>query len=190
MGLFDLFSRWPLLRQLRNKDSTALGETAMSERSRQLAPRTVHADKTVRSICPYCAVGCGQKVYVKDGRILDIEGDEDSPISRGRLCPKGAASFQLVTGTHRVTDVLYRRPRSMQWERIPLHKALDMIAERVKQARDSTWESANDKGETLNRTLGIAHLGGATLDNEENYLIKKLFTGGLGIVQVENQARI
>jgi formate dehydrogenase major subunit len=190
LGLFDLFSRWPLLRQLRNKDSTALGRTAMSERSRKLAPRTTQADKVVRSVCPYCAVGCGQKVYVKDGRILDIEGDEDSPISRGRLCPKGAASFQLVTGSHRVTDVLYRRPGSMQWERIPLHKALDMIAERVKQARDTTWEAVNDKGEVVNRTLGIAHLGGATLDNEENYLIKKLFTAGLGIVQVENQARI
>jgi formate dehydrogenase major subunit len=190
LGLFDLFSRWPLIRQLQEKDSTALGQTAMSERSRHLEPRTVHADKSVQSICPYCAVGCGQRVYVKDGRILDIEGDEDSPISRGRLCPKGAATFQLVTGSHRLHTVLYRRPGAMQWERIPLHKALDMVAERVKRTRDATWEAENEKGETLNRTLGIAHLGGATLDNEENYLIKKLFTGGLGIVQVENQARI
>ncbi len=190
MGLFDLFSRRPVIRQLLEKDSTALGETAMTERSRALEPRTVHADTVVKSICPYCAVGCGQKVYVKDGRILDIEGDEDSPISRGRLCPKGAATFQLVTGNHRLDTVLYRRPGATQWERIPLHQALDMVAERVKKTRDATWEEKNDKGEVVNRTLGIAHLGGATLDNEENYLIKKLFTAGLGIVQVENQARI
>jgi formate dehydrogenase major subunit len=190
LGLFDLFSRWPVIRQLREKDSTALGETAKSERSRTLEPRTVEADQVVPSICPYCAVGCGQKVYVKDGRILDIEGDEDSPISRGRLCPKGAATFQLVTGSHRLHTVLYRRPGALQWERLPLHKAMEMVAERVKKTRDATWEEKNGNGETVNRTLGIAHLGGATLDNEENYLIKKLFTAGLGIVQVENQARI
>jgi formate dehydrogenase major subunit len=190
VGLFDLLSRWPLLRQIQRKDALGLGESAMSERSRQLEPRTVRADKVVSSVCPYCAVGCGQKVYVKDGKILDIEGDETSPISRGRLCPKGSASFQLVTGNHRVHDVLYRRPGAMQWEKIPLHKAMDMLAERVKKARDSTWQAKTDSGEVVNRTLGIAHLGGATLDNEENYLIKKLFTAGLGIVQVENQARI
>ena len=190
MGLLDLFSRWPVIRQLRDKDATALGETAMSPRSRQLEPRTLHADKVVKSVCPYCAVGCGQKVYVKDGRILDIEGDEDSPISRGRLCPKGAATFQLVTGTHRIQHVLHRRPGGTQWEQLPLDKALDMIAARVKRTRDTTWEETNDKGERVHRTLGLAHLGGATLDNEENYLIKKLFTAGLGIVQVENQARI
>ncbi|PTL79652.1 dehydrogenase [Vitiosangium sp. GDMCC 1.1324] len=190
MGLFDLLSRWPFIRQFQEKDSTALGDTAMSERSRQLEPRTVQADKVVPSICPYCAVGCGQRVYVKDGRILDIEGDEDSPISRGRLCPKGAATFQLVTGSHRLDHVLYRRPGAMQWERLPLHKAMEMVAERVKKTRDATWEARDSKGQWVNRTLGIAHLGGATLDNEENYLIKKLFTVGLGIVQVENQARI
>jgi formate dehydrogenase major subunit len=190
VGLLDLFSRWPVIRQLRDKDSTGLGVTAMSPRSRQLESRTVQADAVVKSVCPYCAVGCGQKVYVKDGRILDIEGDEDSPISRGRLCPKGAATFQLVTGSHRVHHVLHRRPGGTEWEQLPLDKALDMIAARVKRTRDTTWEEKNDKGETVRRTLGIAHLGGATLDNEENYLIKKLFTAGLGIVQVENQARI
>jgi formate dehydrogenase major subunit len=190
LGLFDLLSHWPVIRQLQEKDSTALGDTAKSERSRTLEPRTAQADQVVPSICPYCAVGCGQKVYVKDGRILDIEGDEDSPISRGRLCPKGAATFQLVTGSHRLHTVLYRRPGAMQWEHIPLHKAMEMVAERVKKTRDATWEAENGNGETVNRTLGIAHLGGATLDNEENYLIKKLFTAGLGIVQVENQARI
>jgi formate dehydrogenase major subunit len=189
LGLFDLLARWPVLRQLKEGDATGLGETAMTERSRTLEPRTTLADKVVKSICPYCAVGCGQDVYVKEGRILDIEGDADSPISRGRLCPKGAATFQLVTGTHRVQDVLYRRPGGTEWEAIPLEKALDMVAERVKRTRDVTWEDTDVNGLKVKRTLGIAHLGGATLDNEENYLIKKLFTA-LGIVQVENQARI
>jgi len=143
----------------------------------------------VRSICPYCAVGCGQKVYVKDGKITDIEGDEDSPISRGRLCPKGAASFQLVTGDHRIRDVLYRPPGGTQWDVLPLEKAMDMVADRLWRTRDETWEETAPNGETVKRTLGIAHLGGATLDNEENYLLKKLYTA-LGIIQVENQARI
>ncbi len=189
MGLLDLIARWPVLRQLKQADATGLRQTAMSERSRSLEPRTVHADKVVKSICPYCAVGCGQDVYVKEGRILDIEGDPDSPISRGRLCPKGAATFQLVTGTHRIQDVLYRRPGGTEWEVIPLDKAMDMVAERVKRTRDATWEDTDTNGLGVKRTLGIAHLGGATLDNEENYLIKKLFTA-LGVVQVENQARI
>jgi formate dehydrogenase major subunit len=189
LGLFDLLARWPVLRQLKEGDAKGLGETAMSERSRTLEPRTTQADKVVKSVCPYCAVGCGQDVYVKDGRILDIEGDPDSPISRGRLCPKGAATFQLVTGTHRVQDVLYRRPGGTEWEVLPLEKAMDMVAERVKRTREATWEEKDVNGLPVNRTLGIAHLGGATLDNEENYLIKKLFTA-LGIVQVENQARI
>jgi formate dehydrogenase major subunit len=189
LGVLDLLGRWPVFRQLRKGDATALGDTAMSERSRTLEPRTVRADRVVKSVCPYCAVGCGQDVYVKDGRILDIEGDPDSPISRGRLCPKGAATFQLVTGSHRVRDVLYRRPGGTEWETLPLEQAMDMVAERVKRTRDATWEDTDVNGLDVNRTLGIAHLGGATLDNEENYLIKKLFTA-LGIVQVENQARI
>jgi formate dehydrogenase major subunit len=189
VGLLELIARWPVLRQLKEGDVTGLGETALSERSQNLEPRTVQADKVVKSICPYCAVGCGQDVHVKDGRILDIEGDVDSPISRGRLCPKGAATFQLVTGTHRVQDVLYRRPGGTEWEVLPLEKAMDMVAERVKRTRDATWEDTDVNGLSVKRTLGIAHLGGATLDNEENYLIKKLFTA-LGIVQVENQARI
>jgi formate dehydrogenase major subunit len=189
LGLFDLLTRWPVLRQLKEGDTQGLGETAMSERSRTLEPRTVRADKVVKSICPYCAVGCGQEIHVQQGRILDIEGDPDSPISRGRLCPKGAATFQLVTGSHRVHDVLYRPPGGTEWEVLPLEKAMDMVAERVKRTRDATWEEKDLNGYTVNRTLGIAHLGGATLDNEENYLIKKLFTA-LGIVQVENQARI
>ena len=147
------------------------------------------ADKVVKSVCPYCGVGCGQVVYVKAGRITDIEGDPDSPISEGCLCPKGAATFQLVTGSHRVHSVLYRRPHGTGWETIPLDQAMDMVADRVKRTREDTWEETDEEGHPLRRTLGMAHLGGATLDNEENYLIKKLFTA-LGMIQIENQARI
>ena len=180
--------RWPVLRQLANRDATGLGRSAFSRRTEQLHARTEDADRVVRSICPYCAVGCGQLVHVKDEKIIDIEGDPDSPISGGCLCPKGAATFQLVTGSHRVETVLYRRPRGTQWEEIPLETAMEMVAERVKRTRDEHWQ-AQLEGQDVNRTMAIAHLGGATLDNEENYLIKKLFTA-LGIAQVENQARI
>jgi len=180
---------WPLLRQLREGDPCAVGDTAATVRTRRLHARIGDAGQPARSICPYCAVGCGQKVYVKDGKISDIEGDEDSPISRGRLCPKGAASFQLVTGGHRVQQVLYRRPGATGWEVLPLEEAVDMVADRVWRTREETWEETAPDGKTVKRTLGIAHLGGATLDNEENYLLKKLYTA-LGIVQVENQARI
>ena len=189
MGLLDGLKDWPVLRQIRRRDASGLGETAFSRRSIELIPRTRTADDVVKSICPYCAVGCGQEIFVKDGRITDIEGDPDSPISRGRLCPKGAATFQLVTGSHRVKTVLYRRPGGTDWEELPLERAVDMVAERVKAARDEHWEEQDDERNRVNRTLSMAHLGGATLDNEENYLIKKLFTA-LGIVQVENQARI
>ena len=185
MGLFD----WPVLRQLKDRDATALGKPAFSKRSIELTPRIAEGATEVKSICPYCAVGCGQSVWVKDGAITDIEGDPDSPISEGCLCPKGAATFQLVTGSHRVHDVLYRRPFGTAWETIPLDRAMDMVAERVKKARDENWEDTDGEGRPLRRTLAMASLGGATLDNEENYLIKKLFTA-LGIIQVENQARI
>jgi formate dehydrogenase major subunit len=143
----------------------------------------------VASVCPYCAVGCGQRVYVKDERVTQIEGDPDSPISRGRLCPKGSASKQLVTGPQRLTTIRYRRPYASDWEELPLDRAMEMIADRVLAAREQTWEADDEQGRPLNRTLGLGSLGGATLDNEENYLIKKLFTA-LGAVQVENQARI
>jgi formate dehydrogenase major subunit len=189
MGAFDALSRWPVLKQLRKGDLHALGETAKSPRSEALRPRTEGADRVVRSVCPYCAVGCGQLVFVKDGKITDIEGDPDSPISQGCLCPKGAATFQLVTGSHRVRSVLYRRPHGTEWEEVPLDWAMERVAERVKRTREETWEEATKEGHEVHRTLGIAHLGGATLDNEENYLLKKLYTA-LGIVQVENQARI
>jgi formate dehydrogenase major subunit len=187
---FGPISDWPVIKQLRSRDATGFGEEAFSRRSIELTPR-ISGDgaREVKSICPYCAVGCGQSVWVKDGRITDIEGDPDSPISRGRLCPKGAATFQLVAGSHRTKSVLYRRPHGTEWEELPLDRAMEMVAQRVKKARDENWERETEDGNPLNRTLGIAHLGGATLDNEENYLIKKLFTG-LGIVQIENQARI
>ncbi len=178
-----------MFRQLKNGDALGLGKSAASDRTESLAPRTKTADKVVGSVCPYCAVGCGQLVYVKDQKIIDIEGDPASPLSQGCLCPKGAATFQLVTGSHRVSDVLYRRPYGTEWEKIPLERAMDMVAERVKKTRDANWEEKDNHGNPLHRTMSIAHLGGATLDNEENYLIKKLFTG-LGIVQIENQARI
>jgi len=180
---------WPLLKQIRNGDLLALGDTSKSDRTNHLHPRTKTADRVVKSICPYCAVGCGQNVYVKDEKIIDIEGDPDSPVSAGRLCPKGSASFQLVTGNQRQEKVLYRRPNSKEWEALPLEQAMDMVAERVKAARESSWQDESKDGDPLHRTLSIAHLGGATLDNEENYLIKKLYTG-LGVIQVENQARI
>jgi formate dehydrogenase major subunit len=160
-----------------------------TRRTLTLLPRTVRADKVIRSVCPYCAVGCGQLVYVENERISNIEGDPDSPISGGCLCPKGAATFQLVNGSQRVHDVLYRRPFATDWERIPLEQAMQMVTDRVYDTRQATWQDRDDDGRAVKRTLGIAHLGGATLDNEENYLIKKLFSA-LGIVQIENQARI
>jgi formate dehydrogenase major subunit len=179
---------WPLLRQL-DGDALGLGRAAQSPLSQGLRARTTTADKVVRSICPYCAVGCGQRVFVEDGRITQIEGDPDSPISRGRLCPKGAASRSLVQSPSRLQTVRYRRPYGSEWEEIPLDQAMEMIADRVLETRAKSFVEWDENGARVNRTLGIAHLGGATLDNEENYLIKKLFTA-LGIVQVENQARI
>src|SRR4051812_34199297 len=180
----------PIFRQLQG-DWRGLGHAARSRRSRELEPRTRTADRVVQSICPYCAVGCGQKVYVKDERVVQIEGDPDSPISRGRLCPKGAASEQYVNSPVREYKVKYRRPHGTEWEELDLETASDMIAERVIAARRDTWED-HQEGKPdmrLNRTRGIAFLGGATLDSEENYLIKKLFTA-LGAIQIENQARI
>ncbi len=195
MANLPVLGEWPVLRQIAARDASGLDGTAESARTRALRPRTASADRVARSVCPYCAVGCGQLVYVKGERIVDIEGDPDSPVSQGCLCPKGAATFQLVTGTHREQHVLHRRPGGTRWEVLPLEQAMQMVAERVKRTRDETWqerveeEGAEHQGDLVRRTLGIAHLGGATLDNEENYLLKKLYTA-LGIVQVENQARI
>ncbi|SEP37471.1 formate dehydrogenase major subunit [Amycolatopsis saalfeldensis] len=189
MGVRQWIEDWPVYRQLTGPDHLARASAAKSEGSERWRARTEDADEVVRSICPYCAVGCGQKVYVKDGRVTQIEGDPDSPISRGRLCPKGSASKQLVTSPSRVTEVLYRRPYGTDWERLPLERAMDMIADRVLKTRAQTWQDVDEHGRRLNRTLGFASLGGATLDNEENYLMKKLYTA-LGAIQIENQARI
>ncbi len=178
----------PVVRQL-GGDRLGLGRSAQSAHSERLTPRTKTADRVVQSVCPYCAVGCGQKVFVKDEKVVQIEGDHDSPISRGRLCPKGAASEKLVNSPMRETKVKYRRPGGTEWEELSLERATDMIAERVISAREETWEQENEDGEELKRTLGIHFLGGATLDSEENYLIKKFFTAA-GAVSIENQARI
>jgi formate dehydrogenase major subunit len=192
MRPFELVRRWPVLRQLTEGDPLGLGRAVHSPHTQRLRSRLADADRVVPSVCPYCAVGCGQKVYVKDEQIIQIEGDPDSPVSRGRLCPKGSATKSLVTSPSRETRVKYRRPYATHWEELPLDRAMDMIADRVIATRRATWQGRSGEGEQqriYNRTLGIAHLGGATLDNEENYLIKKLFTG-LGMVQIENQARI
>jgi formate dehydrogenase major subunit len=193
MAIGDFITSWSAIRQLTGKDRLGLGKAAQSSRQAELTPRTAQADEVVKSICPYCAVGCGQNVYVTDGEVTQIEGDPDSPISRGRLCPKGAASRNYVQSPMREYRVKYRRPYSKEWEELDLDAAVDMIADRIIKTREETWEDtmeAQDGGEIrLRRTQGIAHLGGATLDNEENYLMKKLYTA-LGIIQVENQARI
>jgi formate dehydrogenase major subunit len=177
--------RLPLVRQIRAGDPLGLGKGARSPGSEALQPRTATADRVVRSICPYCAVGCGQLVYVKDEQVTQIEGDPDSPISRGRLCPKGSATKSMVTSPFRETKVKYRRPHGTQWEELPLDVAMEMIADRVIRTREQTWQERDHEGRRVNRTLGMASLGGATLDNEENYLIKKLFTA-LGAIQIEN----
>jgi formate dehydrogenase major subunit len=188
MGPRSWFESWPVYRQLAQRDRFGLGVAVRSKRSERLEPRVRTADKVAKSVCPYCAVGCGQDVYVEDGRVTQIEGDPDSPVSRGRLCPKGSASLQLTTGDARQYRVRYRRPFGTEWEELDLDTAMDMIADRVISARRKGWQSDFD-GARTRRTLGVASLGGATLDNEENYLMKKLFTA-LGAIQIENQARI
>jgi formate dehydrogenase major subunit len=165
-----------------------LGPAAASNETRRAGAR-IAGLKATESVCPYCAVGCGQVVYTRDGELVDIEGNPRSPINQGTLCPKGAASRQLVQQPGRLTKVRYRRPGGTEWEELELDQAMDMIAERLIQAREDGWQDRDQKGNRVDRTLGFAHLGGATLDNEENYLIKKLFTA-MGAVQIENQARI
>ena len=180
---------WPVYRQLTGNDPLGRGKAVESDRSATVVPRTATADRVAHSVCPYCAVGCAQNVYVKDEQVIQIEGNHDSPISRGRLCPKGSASKQLITGEHRARKVLYRPPFGTEWQELDLDAAMEMVADRVLDARRKSWQDTDEHGNPLRRTLGIASLGGATLDNEENYLIKKLFTA-LGAVQIENQARI
>ena len=183
----SLLRRWPVIAQLLDrKDGT--GAESMTERTRALAPRTEGAT-VVRSVCPFCAVGCGQLVFHRDGRLVAIEGDPESPISAGHLCPKGAASFELLTHSAREMKMKYRAPFASEWSELDPDTALDMIADRVWTTRERGFEAERD-GRPLMQCANIAHLGGATLDNEENYLIKKLFAGGLGMVAISNQARI
>jgi formate dehydrogenase major subunit len=187
VGLAKKLLQWPVLRQAAGADR--LGRGSAAQGSRDWTPRTSTADRVVKSICPYCAVGCGQQVFVKNDKVVQIEGDPDSPVSRGRLCPKGSASEQLVNSPGRQTAMLYRRPYGTEWEPLDLEQATDMIVDRILESRSRRWQDTDADGRRLRRTMGIASLGGATLDNEENYLIKKLFTAA-GAIQVENQARI
>ncbi len=183
----NLLSQWPLIKQIQT-GADGTGFESMSEKTRNLQTKHAGADVT-SSICPYCGVGCGQLVYHKNGKLISIEGDPKSPISRGRLCPKGADTFELHTHPGRLTKVKYRRPYSTKWEDLDQETAMDMVADRLWDSRDRTFQETKD-GEVLMQTTAIGHLGGATLDNEENYLIRKLFTVGLGMVCISNQARI
>ena len=165
-----------------------LGPRAVSKQTMNVGSR-IAGLKATESICPYCAVGCAQVVYTRDGELVDVEGHPRSPVNQGTLCPKGSATRQLVQQPRRVFTVKYRAPHASEWQELELETAMDMIAERVIAAREAGWQDVNDEGFRVDRTLGFAHLGGATLDNEENYLIKKLFTA-MGAIQIENQARI
>jgi formate dehydrogenase major subunit len=181
-------ARWPVIKQLQTW-SDGTGEEAWTDRTRTLIPKT-HGCDVARSVCPYCAVGCGQLVFHKQAKLVAIEGDPQSPISRGRLCPKGSDTFQLHTHPHRLKKVRYRRPFGTEWEDIDFQTALDMVADRVWNTRERTFQEKDGHGNLVMHTLAMAHLGGATLDNEENYLIKKLFAAGLGMNCISNQARI
>jgi formate dehydrogenase major subunit len=165
-----------------------LGPHAVSKKTRRAGAR-IAGLKVTESVCPYCAVGCGQLVYTRDGELVDIEGNPRSPINQGTLCPKGSASRQLIQQPGRLHKVLYRRPHGTEWEELDLETAMDMIAERMIAARENHWQERDERGWRVDRTLGFAHLGGATLDNEENYVLKKLYTA-MGAIQIENQARI
>src|SRR4051812_16135245 len=148
------FLGWPVLRQLRGKDPLGRGPAVRSARTDRITPRIATADRVARSVCPYCAVGCGQKVFVKDEKVIQIEGDPDSPISRGRRRPKGSASKNPVTSQLRQTKVPYRRPSGTEWEDLDLGTAMEMIADRVVKARNDTWQDIDEKGRKVRRTLG------------------------------------
>ena len=184
-------THWQTLRRVPGVGRVAdwgMGPRAVSQRTKQAGAR-IEGLKVTESVCPYCAVGCGQVVYTRGGELVDIEGNPRSPINQGTLCPKGSASRQLVQQPGRLTTVRYRRPGGTEWEDLDLETAMDMIADRVVAARENGWQDTNHEGHRVDRTLGFAHLGGATLDNEENYLLKKAYTA-LGAIQIENQARI
>ncbi len=186
-NLLTRITNWPVLRGVAD---LGMGSEAISEHSRRWQARILDAEEKVVSVCPYCAVGCSQLIYVKNGKIVNIEGNPDSPINQGTLCPKGAATYELLSNPNRWTTVKYRAPHSDHWEDRPLDWAMERIAQLVKDARDKYWQGKNEEGDEVRHLTTIASLGGATLDNEENYLIKKLFNGGLGMVWIENQARV
>jgi formate dehydrogenase major subunit len=191
MSIRTLITSWPVLRQIAT-GGDGTGSEAMSEMTRALRPRTEDAG-VARSICPFCGVGCGQLIFYRNGRVVSVEGDPASPISEGHLCPKGAATQELLTHAGRASRVKYRAPGATSWSELDLETAMDMVASRVWDSRErhfQTHATAGDARVPLMQCPSIAHLGGATLDNEENYLIKKLFTGGLGMVAISNQARI
>jgi formate dehydrogenase major subunit len=175
--------RFPLTRRPK------ISREPFSEETLAKASRLRGATVT-EGICPYCAVGCGQLIFSKGGELINIEGNPESPISGGHLCPKGANTYQLAVNSHRIRQVMYRAPYSDHWETKTLDWALDQIAERVKKTRDAEFTERDEQGRLLNSVRSMGTLGGATIDNEENYLIKKLFNGGLGVVSTENQARI
>jgi formate dehydrogenase major subunit len=181
-------AEWSIPRQMAGQ--SVMAEAARSSQSRTLRPRLEQADRVGTSICPFCAVGCAQLVYAKGARPIHIEGDPRSPVNQGTLCPKGAGTLGMLLSERRISHVLYRAPYTDHWERRPLGWAMERVAQRVKQTRDETFVERLPDGTVVNHTLGIGSLGGATLDNEENYLIKKLLGGGLGVVNIENQARI
>lgn len=179
---------WSLPRQLAGQ--SVMAEAARSTTSTHLRPRLEEADRIGTSVCPFCAVGCGQLIYAKNGKPIHVEGDPRSPINQGTLCPKGAGTLGMLLSPERISDVLYRAPYSDRWEKRPLAWAMERIAQLTKQVRDETFAETLPDGRIINHTLGLGSLGGATMDNEENYLIKKLFGGGLGMINIENQARI
>jgi formate dehydrogenase major subunit len=193
-SLRQKLARWPAFAQLRQVGRIPIADIGLGDENNSPGLDTVSSRldgaTAVPSVCPYCAVGCAQLAYVKDGKLIDIEGDPLSPINQGTLCPKGSATYQMVSNPTRVTTVRYRAPFSDHWEEQTLDWAMERIAKLVKETRDATYRATDEKGVHIGQCTGIAHLGGATLDNEENYLIKKVFTGGLGMVWVENQARI
>lgn len=186
--LGDFLRDWSIPRQLAGE--SLRDKAAESETSRALRPRLEQADKVGTSVCPFCAVGCGQLIYAKDGKPIHVEGDPRSPVNQGTLCPKGAGTLGMLLSPKRISEVLHRAPYATEWKSVPLDWAMDRIATLTKQTRDETFVEAMPDGRTVNHTLGVGSLGGATMDNEENYLIKKLFGGGLGMVSIENQARI
>jgi formate dehydrogenase major subunit len=200
MGLREIvdntLAHWPAWHDVaalgrgRSFGELGMSDAAISGFTRTLHPRTQDADTVVPSVCPYCAVGCGQLIYARRGKIINIEGNPASPINGGTLCPKGSATFGLIVNPARVTKVKYRAPYADRWEERSLEWAMERIAQLVKSTRDKAYQAQDANGRTLNRCFNIASLGGATLDNEENYVIKKLFGGGLGMVWIENQARV